>query len=340
MSLRGIIKNLLKEKRLQNISILFFSVILILAILEVLVRLSGYREIYEQDEKSNIKWQDEAKQQHNSMGYRDYDYSKEKPKGVFRIYVLGDSFTYGQGIKMTETYPKVLERLLNNKYSSKHFEVINSSFLGFDTEKEFERLKNQGLRLSPDMIITGFCLNDPSPDSGMTQWHEEDKKEKIKILFNNKKLLNISDLYWFLKIRIDWLLGKRIFMRAFLKLYDKDSKDWKNFEKSFNGICELSMKNKIPLLVVIFPYFHQLNENYPFYKAHSMVKELCDKNRVKVLDLFYSYKGISSKSFWVKTTLPTNTHPNAKAHQIAGMRIFKTIINDSYFKVKSHLGLE
>ena len=339
MNLGKKIKNSPK-KTSKNISVLFISLVSILIILEALIRLSGYRVRYEQDEKNYLAWQNNAKKQHNSIGYRDYKYSVKKAEKVFRIYVLGDSFTYGEWIRMEETYPKVLEKLLNSKYPSKHFEVINSSFLGLDTAKEFEKLKREGLRLSPDMIILGFCLNDPSTDSGMTQWHEEDKKEKIKILFNNKELLNISDLYWFLKIRIDWLLGKGIFMRAFLKLYDKDSKDWKNFEKSFNGICELSRENKIPLLVVIFPYFHQLDEKYPFHQAHSMVKELCDKNRVKSLDLFYFYKGIPSKSLWVKTSLPTNTHPNAKAHQIAGMRIFKTIINDSYFKVKSHLGLE
>jgi len=324
----------------QNISLLLISTLLILFTAEVFIRLLGYKKKYELDEKEHLSWQYRTQKTHNSMGYRDFEYSVVKPKGVFRIYVLGDSYTYGQGIEMTQTYPKVLERLLNKEYPGKHFEVINSSFLGFDTEREFERLRKEGLGLSPDMVILGFCLNDPSHDSGITQWHEEEKKEKIKLLFDNKKLLRISNLYWFLKIRIDWLLSKGIFIRTFLKLYDKESETWKNFQKSFNGICKLTREKDIPLLVVIFPYFYQLNKNYPFLKAHSMVKSLCEENGIKVLDLFDFYKGISDKSLWVKASLPVNTHPNAKAHQIAASAIFKEISNDSYFKIKNFLRSE
>ena len=322
----------------QNISLLLISTILILFAAEIFIRLAGYKGKYELDEKKQIEWQYNAKKTHNSLGYRDYEYSIEKPKGVFRIYVLGDSYTYGQGIKMTETYPKLLEKFLNEKYPSKHFEVINSSFLGLDTRRELERLKNEGLKLSPDMVILGYCLNDPSSDSGITQWREEEQKEKIKVLFNNKTLLRVSHLYWFLKVKAETIyFNTRIFTRTFLKLYNKDSKDWKNFEHSFDEICKTTKERDIPTLVVIFPYFYQLNKNYPFSKAHLMVRRLCDKDNVKVLDLFSFYEGIPDKSLWVKTTIPVNTHPNAKAHRIAAEKIFKEIIKNPYFKISKYL---
>jgi len=321
----------------QNISLLLVSIILILLLAEIFIRAAGYKKKYQLDEKKQLTWQYETKKTHNSMGYRDYEYQVEKLKGVFRIYVLGDSFTYGQGIKMAETYPKVLERILKDKYPNRYFEVINASFLGLDTERELGRLKKEGLRLSPDMVILGFYLNDPSHDSGVTQWKEEDKKEKIKILFNNKTLLKISHLYWFLKIRADWVFNKRVYVRTFLKLYEKDSKTWKDFESSFSGISELTRERNIPLLVVIFPSLYQLNDNYPFFKAHSMVKKLSEEKGVEALDLFNCYKGISDKSLWVKTSMPANTHPNAKAHQMAAIEIFRKIEKDPYFRITSYL---
>jgi len=321
-----------------NLFLFLVSTILILLIAESFVRIAGYRGKYELEEKEQLDWQYKTKKTHNSMGYHDYEYSTEKPKGTFRIYVLGDSYTYGQGIKMTETYPKFLEKFLNEKYPSKHFEVINSSFLGLDTKRELERLKDKGLKLSPDMVILGYCLNDPSGDSGATQWREEEKKEKIKALFNNKTLLRVSHFYWFLKVKAEAIyFNARIFTRTFLKLYDKDSKEWKDFEKSFNNICKLTKENDIPLLVIIFPYFYQLNENYPFFKAHSMVKDLCVENNVRVLDLLGFYKGMPDKSLWVKTTIPANTHPNAKAHRIAAAEIFKEIVKSHYFKINKYL---
>ena len=39
----------------------------------------------------------------NSFGYRDFKYSQERPNNIFRILVLGDSITFGQGIKKTRT---------------------------------------------------------------------------------------------------------------------------------------------------------------------------------------------------------------------------------------------
>lgn len=50
----------------------------------------------------------------NSRGFRDYEYTIEKPQNTYRIIVLGDSFTFGLGVELNETYPKLLEESINN----------------------------------------------------------------------------------------------------------------------------------------------------------------------------------------------------------------------------------
>ena len=49
----------------------------------------------------------------NSMGLRDYEHKNGKDPLTFRILVLGDSFTFGLGVNLEESYPKVLETMLN-----------------------------------------------------------------------------------------------------------------------------------------------------------------------------------------------------------------------------------
>jgi hypothetical protein len=45
----------------------------------------------------------------NPHGYRDKKYSYKKPDGIFRILVLGDSQTFGQGLKkLKDTWHKKL----------------------------------------------------------------------------------------------------------------------------------------------------------------------------------------------------------------------------------------
>ena len=46
----------------------------------------------------------------NSKSLRDYEYAYTKPKDVYRILVLGDSFTFGWGVPFENTFSKVLEK--------------------------------------------------------------------------------------------------------------------------------------------------------------------------------------------------------------------------------------
>jgi len=97
----------------------------------------------------------------NSDGFRGRSYSKEKPKGVYRILVIGDSLVYGLGVSAEETYVKKLEEKLNARFRGiKKFEVINFGVSGYQTFQIIERLKQKGLSYHPDFIIYGYCLND------------------------------------------------------------------------------------------------------------------------------------------------------------------------------------
>ena len=97
----------------------------------------------------------------NSMGWReDKDYTIEKPDGVKRIIVLGDSITLGWGVVSERTYVKVLARLLNEDPNLKHkFEVVNTGAGNYNTTLERMMLQ-RSLRYNPDLIIIGWFIND------------------------------------------------------------------------------------------------------------------------------------------------------------------------------------
>lgn len=92
----------------------------------------------------------------NSSGMRDYNHPIHKPQGTYRIMVLGDSFTFGVGVPMEGTYPKVLERLLNGQNTTKRFEVINTGVPGYGTDQEYNYFVHEGIAYQPDMVIIGF----------------------------------------------------------------------------------------------------------------------------------------------------------------------------------------
>jgi lysophospholipase L1-like esterase len=98
---------------------------------------------------------------HNSLGWRGPDVSRPKPPGTFRILGLGDSFTYGAGVAVTETYLARLEQRLNARGPGHpRVEVVNAGIPSFFPEPERLLLEHYGLPLSPDLVIAGFVAND------------------------------------------------------------------------------------------------------------------------------------------------------------------------------------
>jgi len=107
----------------------------------------------------------------NSMGLRN---KKIQEKGNRkRVICIGDSITFGWGVKQIYTYPSHLEWLLNAKYPGE-FEVINAGIPGYTSRQGLvfyvEKLKG----LKPDYIIISFGANDstfaPIPDKNSVRY--------------------------------------------------------------------------------------------------------------------------------------------------------------------------
>jgi hypothetical protein len=96
----------------------------------------------------------------NSKGLRDKEYSYEKDRGVFRILVLGDSFTEGFQVPLEDTFCKVLERRLNK--GGRHVEVLNAGFAGIGTDYELLFFSREGYKYRPDLVLLAFFGNDIS----------------------------------------------------------------------------------------------------------------------------------------------------------------------------------
>jgi lysophospholipase L1-like esterase len=97
----------------------------------------------------------------NSAGFRDREFARAKPAGVFRIVAVGDSVTFGQPRKPDESWPKALERLLAERPAGPRCEVLNLGVTGYNVLQVAERLRTLGLAYEPDLVLYGYVLNDP-----------------------------------------------------------------------------------------------------------------------------------------------------------------------------------
>ena len=84
----------------------------------------------------------------NSKGLRDDEHAYEKPQGLFRIVLIGDSNTFGFGVPVEQHFSTLL------KGSFRALEVINLGVGGYGVDQAFLRLHQmEGFRYAPDLVI-------------------------------------------------------------------------------------------------------------------------------------------------------------------------------------------
>jgi hypothetical protein len=110
---------------------------------------------------------------YGAQGLRERDYGP-KPAGVCRVLLLGDSFTYGDGLEWDQTYGMVLENLLNEAAGGPRFEVVNAGVPGYGTTQELSLLREIGFALEPDIVLLQILItNDISDDLVFLDKHQE-----------------------------------------------------------------------------------------------------------------------------------------------------------------------
>ena len=76
----------------------------------------------------------------NSQGLRDHEYSPDKPPGIYRIVMLGDSTTLGWGVPLEQTVAKILERELNRTAIPGYLRIEAASALVCEDANQREEL--------------------------------------------------------------------------------------------------------------------------------------------------------------------------------------------------------
>lgn len=123
----------------------------------------------------------------------------EAPPGIFRIAILGDSFTHGDDVPFEVTWGAILENYLNR--NGIKAEVLNLGGQGYGIDQAFLRWKKNGKPLKPHLVLFGFQHSNIkrnmniirmfySPDTGIIF----SKPRFILVPGNNLSLLNTPSL--------------------------------------------------------------------------------------------------------------------------------------------------
>jgi len=91
----------------------------------------------------------------NASGFRgSREYAIEKPQGVIRIAVLGDSFVFGFGVQDGEAFPALLEA------QDKSREVLNLGVPGYGMDQIYLSYREIARKYHPDIVLIGIFPED------------------------------------------------------------------------------------------------------------------------------------------------------------------------------------
>ncbi len=106
----------------------------------------------------------------NSQGNRSPEVPFEKPAGVRRVVLLGDSQAWGLGMADDQTIGAQLEARLNARGGAP-WQVVNLGVSGYGTDQAFLKHLLQGRRYEPDVVVEVAFKNDISENESTLAWN-------------------------------------------------------------------------------------------------------------------------------------------------------------------------
>ena len=194
--------------------------------------------------------------ENNEYGFRERSFSTPKPPGTYRIMVLGDSFTWGVGLAAEERYTAIAEELLKETSFDLEFEVLNFGISGLPTTAERDILREYGSRVDPDLVVVGFCYNDPQ-QRGEHYWNERLEfgrtnfawrvVNRIRLYLRIAGLPYVADLLRHASYAAAEQAGLIPTWQSILqRSYGPSSEDWRAFVRALQDIKDMSDEMDLP----------------------------------------------------------------------------------------------
>lgn len=252
---------------------------------------------------------------------------KKRLSKIDNLIFLGDSFTYGYGVKFENSFPGIVESKTND------YEIYNLGVPGYGIQKHYEVLEKFFKKKNASKVFITLDMTDISDAAFRWVKLPEINSPVLKSKHINKSITNWQNIknlnfkgtrlmfFYFrnflrhIKLSIksnnfgkeDSALKSDIanFTYTDLKKHNELNND--NFEKSlitisdyFKKISLLSKKNGADIYLIIFPWPETLIYGQEVFNWEEFNNKICEENYCsKVINLFNDFKRIkTTKKNW------------------------------------------
>lgn len=179
-----------------------------------------------------------------------------KANNEYRIAIVGDSVTFGVGVKQTEdTFCQVMENILNQKQDQTRFRVFNFAVSGYSVKEMTASLRHRMLDIDPDIVILASIPADLnlSRTPVIDKWGYFYNKKKSGLVSKNnviKYLLRKMRIMYLLRdLNYQWKQRKK----ANPSQIDTKSQHIPESYKYFKDFIDVAHEHNVEALVVLLP---------------------------------------------------------------------------------------
>jgi lysophospholipase L1-like esterase len=318
---------------LARIGLALASVLLVLVVAEVALRIAWQPTAISKPRPIPQEWADLPKLKHggmsalnkpgargtaagaliemNSDGLRGPSRPRRKPPGVYRIALIGDSFTMGWGVLYEETYGALVEERLNRAPGGRRHEVINAGLSGYNTEAVVKRFHYRALGFDPDLIVYGFTLNDIEGDhyEKLSRWgyenpHRYERTPFFLWRFVGPRLEALRDSLW---------PADDSYTRELLYNYFENAEAWAALEAGLDNLRKRAEQQDACVVILLHTQLTSLSIMHPFHPIYDRVAEAAEARGFQVARSYEQHAGRNERELWV---LDFDHHPNATGHRL------------------------
>jgi lysophospholipase L1-like esterase len=228
----------------------------------------------------------------DSRGFRDV----ERPPGdATTIVLLGDSITFGWGVRYGERFSEILE----HEWSAggRPVELVNTGHGNWNTAQEYAALEELFATTPLDGILQVWYINDaePTPDHRDAPWYAR---------------FQLSIFLWSKMDLLQRRLGARpSYVDYYRGLYADGAEGLGAFQQALERTGSWARARGIPWVFVLLPEFHEFPG--PFDDVFARVKAAAGGAGATVIDATGAFAGVPPASIWVAHN---DVHPNAAGH--------------------------
>ncbi len=249
----------------------------------------------------------------NGLGLRGAEVEVPRPSHLRRVLVLGDSFTFGLGVRSERApFPAVLDRRLRPG----SVQVVNGGIPGSLTGDWGALWRRAGAEIDPEVVVAVFFLRDGTKLETIPHFFRE-IREGVSERNQASWLYRVSRLYrWIRDLRTrEWIA--ETYTDALNEAYlgpPKRTEEWRRAQRNLLELRDMVEAHGAVFGLALFPVLVELGDDHPFQPVHDLLMAFARDNGIPAHDLLEAFRGRYAPDLWVSAV---DQHPNGKGHRIA-----------------------